>query len=286
MDPLRARRAKHAAAPYVLIAPAVVLIAVFLYGVVSGVLQGFGIMPFLGMNELTLDYWAEALSRPDLLSSIGFSLYLSLVSAAIALVGGTALCAALSALRAPRLLQLLDIQIPLMTAHTLVVLFVVSLFAGSGLVPRVLYALGLVEGVSSFPSVVGDPTGWGILLVYAWKEIPFVAFTAVALMSNVSDRFGEGHPGRLARAHVLRRDAAFVQGCASEGVLHRVRLRVRLLRSAVSAGAHAAQGAAGIGLHRVPRPRHRQPVPGHGHQRHHGAGMQLGGAGILRGAAT
>ena len=191
MDPLRARRAKHAAAPYVLIAPAVVLIAVFLYGVVSGVLQGFGIMPFLGMNELTLDYWAEALSRPDLLSSIGFSLYLSLVSAAIALVGGTALCAALSALRAPRLLQLLDIQIPLMTAHTLVVLFVVSLFAGSGLVPRVLYALGLVEGVSSFPSVVGDPTGWGILLVYAWKEIPFVAFTAVALMSNVSDRFGE-----------------------------------------------------------------------------------------------
>ena len=81
-----------------------VLIAVFLYGVVSGVLQGFGIMPFLGMDELALDYWAEALSRPDLLSSIGFSLYLSLVSAAMALVGGTALCAALSALRAPRLL--------------------------------------------------------------------------------------------------------------------------------------------------------------------------------------
>ena len=78
---LRARRLRRAVTPYVLVLPAMVLIAVFLYGVVSGVLQGFGIMPFLGMDELALDYWAEALSRPDLLSSIGFSLYLSLVSA-------------------------------------------------------------------------------------------------------------------------------------------------------------------------------------------------------------
>lgn len=191
MSALTARRLKRRLAPYALIAPAVVLVGVFLYGVVAGVLQGFGIMPFIGKTTFTFDYWAEALARPDLASSVGFSLYLSLASSLVALVGGIVLCAALTSARAPRLVQLLDIQIPLMTAHTLVVLFVVSLFAGSGLVPRMLHACGLVEGASSFPSVVGDPSGWGLVLTYAWKEIPFVAFCTVTIMANVSERFGE-----------------------------------------------------------------------------------------------
>ena len=191
MNNLRVRRIKKAIAPYALIAPAVVLIAVFLYGVLGGVLQGFGIMPFLGKTEFTLDYYAAALSRPDLMSSLGFSLYLAAFSSLIALVGGILLSAAITRAKASRVVQLLDISIPLMTAHILVVLFVVSLFSGTGLIPRLLHAAGLIEGVGSFSSVVGDPSGWGIILTYAWKEIPFVAFCAVTIMGHVSNRYGE-----------------------------------------------------------------------------------------------
>ncbi|WP_139653696.1 ABC transporter permease [Raoultibacter phocaeensis] len=185
------RKIKSALAPYALIAPTVVLVLVFLYGVVNGVLQGFGIMPFLGKTEFTAQYYLEALGRPDFTASLGFSLYVSAVSSALAVVGGIALSAALVRLSSSRALQVLGVSIPLMTAHTLVVLFVVSLFAGTGLVPRVLYALGLIEGIGGFPSVVGDPSGWGIVLVYLWKEIPFVAFCTITIMANVSDRFGE-----------------------------------------------------------------------------------------------
>ena len=38
---------------------------------------------------------------------------------------------------------------------------------------------------------MGDPNGWGIILVYLWKEVPFVAFCTIAIMANVSDRYGE-----------------------------------------------------------------------------------------------
>ena len=69
------RRCGRAIAPYLLMAPALVLVAVFLYGVVNGVLQGFGIMPFIGMADFTFEYWAEALTRSDLAASVGFSLY-------------------------------------------------------------------------------------------------------------------------------------------------------------------------------------------------------------------
>lgn len=172
-------------------APALVLVAVFLYGVVNGVLQGFGIMPFIGMADFTFEYWAEALTRSDLAASVGFSLYIALVSSVVALAGGIVLSAALCAVRRTRLLALIDVQIPLMCAHILVVLAAVSLFSGSGLVPRVLYHLGLVAVPTGFPSVVGDPSGWGILATYVWKEVPFVAFCTVTLMGHVSDRFGE-----------------------------------------------------------------------------------------------
>lgn len=188
---LRGRKIKGALAPYALIAPTVVLVLVFIYGVVNGVLQGFGIMPFLGKTEFTLQYYLEAFGRADFTASLGFSLYISAVSSALAVVGGIVLSAALTRLSASRALQAVGISIPLMTAHTLVVLFVVSLFAGTGLVPRALYALGLIDGIGAFPSVVGDPSGWGIVLVYLWKEIPFVAFCTIAIMANVSDRYGE-----------------------------------------------------------------------------------------------
>ena len=191
MSSLKARQTKKTITPFILIAPAMVLIGVFVYGVVNGVLQGFGIMPFLGKTELTFDYYAQALARSDFLAATAYSLYVAAVSSVGALIGGVMLSAALTRLKASRAFQLLSIQVPLMTAHTLVVLFVVSLFAGSGLFARLLFTMGLPLGASSFPSVVGDPLGWGIILTYFWKEVPFIAFCTVAVMSHVSDRFGE-----------------------------------------------------------------------------------------------
>lgn len=185
------RKLKCALAPYLLIAPACVLLLVFLYGVFSGIVQGFGYMPHLGMTELTLDYYAQALTHPELVASIKYSLYLASVSAIVAVVGGVCLSAALSSARASRFIHLTGVQIPIATAHMLVAIAVVCLFMGSGLVPRVLTALGFESLAQSIPPVIGSTTGWGIIAVYLWKEIPFVAFCTVTLMANISDKFGE-----------------------------------------------------------------------------------------------
>lgn len=141
--------------------PALVLVAVFLYGVVNGVLQGFGIMPFLGLTDFTLDYWGEVLTRPDLAASVGFSLYIALVSSLVAPCRRhRAVRGAVRGEEHAAGLALIDVQIPLMCAHILVVLAMVSLFSGSGLMPRVLFHLGLIGSPTDFPSIVGDPSGW------------------------------------------------------------------------------------------------------------------------------
>lgn len=189
--PLLSRKTKRAAAPYVLALPATALLFVFFYGVLNGVMQGFGIMPFLGKTEITFEYYLEALTRPDLSSSISFSLYLAAASSALAVVGGVALSAAITRAKTGRIARLFNIQIPIMTMHALVALAVVCIFSGAGLFPRLLCALGVIEDPNTFPSVVGAASGWGIILVYLWKEIPFVAFCTVTIMANISDSLGE-----------------------------------------------------------------------------------------------
>lgn len=189
--PGRARRVRERIAPYALALPAALLVAVFAYGVLGGMLQGLGVMPFLGMDTPTLDYYRQALTRPDLLSSIGYSVYLALVSAAVALVGGVLLSAALVRAGSGRLARLVGLQIPIMTMHALVALAVTFVFSGSGLAARLLHAVGTVETPADFPSVVGAPGGWGIIAVYVWKEIPYVAFCTVTVMAHVSATLGE-----------------------------------------------------------------------------------------------
>ncbi len=186
-----ARRMRERIAPYALALPAALLVAVFAYGVLGGMLQGLGVMPFLGMDTPTLDYYRQALTRPDLLSSIGYSVYLALVSAAAALVGGVLLSAALVRAGGGRLARLVGLQIPIMTMHALVALAVTFVFSGSGLAARLLHAAGAVETPADFPSVVGAPGGWGIIAVYVWKEIPYVAFCTVTVMAHVSATLGE-----------------------------------------------------------------------------------------------
>lgn len=185
------RRVRRKATPYLLALPACALVAVFLYGVIGGLMQGFGIMPFIGRTDFTLDYYVTAFTRPDLAGSIVYSTYIALVSSVIALTLGVLLAFLLTKARTSRMVRLFNIQIPIMTMHAVVALAVICIFSGSGLFPRILNVFGIVDSPTSFPSVVGAPSGWGIIAVYAWKEIPFVAFSTVTIMANISGSYDE-----------------------------------------------------------------------------------------------
>lgn len=178
-------------APYILILPVTFLSLIFITGIVNGLLQSFGIIPGLGLNTFTLDYYKEILNRQDLLSSIGLSLYVSLVSSLIAAAAGVLLCAALVMGKGNRGKIGQILKIPIMIPHTVVALFVISLFSQSGLLARLLYNLGFIGSQESFPALLFTSNGIGIILAYLWKEIPFVAFFVISIMSNISETLGE-----------------------------------------------------------------------------------------------
>ncbi len=156
--------------PYLLLLPIGILLFFFIFGLINGILQSFGYAPFMGMTELTLDYYAKAMQDERILASVGYSLYLASLCTITSTVGAILLSAALTKLEAGNRLKLFAINMPLSVAHIVVVVLVIVMCGSSGMIPRVLFALGLIDSAQSIPTVIGAQSGWGIVLVLMFKE--------------------------------------------------------------------------------------------------------------------
>lgn len=176
---------------FLLLTPQLLLSAVFLAGLAGGLLQSLGVVPAAGLRIPTLYYYQEVFLEESLLSSLLFSLWLSLVSSLLAAAGGVMLCAALvlSGRARGRTARLL--QMPVVVPHAVVALFTVMLFSRSGIFSRLLYTTGWIPSQEAFPSLLYGRGGAGVIIAYLWKEIPFVAFFTVSLMAGISESFGE-----------------------------------------------------------------------------------------------
>jgi putative spermidine/putrescine transport system permease protein len=186
-----ARKVWEGVVPYFLLLPAAILLFFFLYGLGNGILQGFGYLPYLSMTDLTLDYYIAAFTRPDLASSIQYSLYLAVVTCLVSTVLGVFLCAMLCRIKAGRLLQMFAIRIPMCTSTLVVCLMIMTFFVPTGLFPRLLYSVGLIDSFDVWPGVMGNVNGYGVILVYAWREVAFVAYFTISIMSHIDGTFTE-----------------------------------------------------------------------------------------------
>ena len=187
----QARRIRRAATPYLLLLPAAVLLFFFMYGLGNGILQGFGYLPYLSMTDLTLDYYAAAFTRSDLSSSIVYSLYLACATCLLSTALGVLLSAVLCRVKAGRVMQMFAIRIPMCTSTLVVALMIMTFFMPTGLLPRALNTIGLMDGYEGWPPVVGSISGYGVVLVYAWREVAFVAYFTISIMSHISTSYTE-----------------------------------------------------------------------------------------------
>lgn len=177
--------------PYLLVLPVTLISLVFLLGILNGLLQSFGIIPSLGLYTPTLRYYQEIFFRQELISSIGMSLYITFVSSIGAVMLGILLCTVLVMSGKTKGKTMQIVKLPLAIPHTVVALFIIQIFSQTGLLSRTLYALGILDTPNSFPALLYTDNGIGIILAYLWKEIPFVAFFVISIMSNISTTLGE-----------------------------------------------------------------------------------------------
>lgn len=173
-----------------LLAPALLVLGgLFLAGLGLTLLRSFRYFPALGMTEPDLGAYAEILTSPGFLRSLGLSLWIAtastLLAALIAL--GTALLLRQSF--PGRALISFLVQLNLTIPHVVGAIGILYLLSQSGAFARLAHAAGLIAGPAGFPALVNDPFAIGIILLYVWKEVPFITLILLANLQTL----GEDH---------------------------------------------------------------------------------------------
>jgi len=114
-----------------------------------------------------------------------FTLYCAFCSTLLSVSVGTAL--AYGIWRLPIGLQKIGVltKIPLILPHIAVAFIVLMFFSKTGYISSFLFQAGIIESAEEFPPILFGGRGWGIILAYVYKEVPFV----VLLVSSVLKKF-------------------------------------------------------------------------------------------------
>lgn len=173
--------------PYLLLFPvSIILISIMGIGIINCISQSLGYFPQIGLNNFTLDYYMEVLRDRNFLKSLIFSLNTSFISLSICIVVGVFLAYVLSKDKHSKW-RINLINLPIIIPHIIVVIIIFMIFSQTGILSRVLYNLGIINNSSDFIQLVSDKNGIGIILVYLWKGIPFVAMTTYNILKNISN---------------------------------------------------------------------------------------------------
>ena len=89
--------------PYLETMPVVALLLfVLVFGILGAFVQGLGYFPFIGMKEITLEYYTKIFTNSSFLKSLSFTLYISAISSIIAVVLGIIIASLIVSLKSKK----------------------------------------------------------------------------------------------------------------------------------------------------------------------------------------
>ncbi len=178
----------------VMLAPTLAIILVLFFGGLGyGLLVSLGWQPEIGNRQLSLAAYRSILfseqHAPVFWSGLGLSLWISIVStvlsATIAIVAALLLRQTFVGKRFATFLFQLNLPVP----HIVAAIGILFLFSQSGLLSRAGAQLGVISSPGDFPLIVRDPSGWGIILSFVWKEVPFIGVIVLAVLQSLGANY-------------------------------------------------------------------------------------------------
>lgn len=153
-----------------------VLVTLFVGGFLFGILQSVGYFSVIADKEqkIGFDAYIFAFQNETVRAGIILTFRVAFLSTILSTV--IALAISLMISRTKRfqstLIAITQFNIPI--PHVVAATGILLTFSQSGLVSRVTNHFGITDGPSDFPIVTNDPFGYGIIMSYLWKEIPFM----------------------------------------------------------------------------------------------------------------
>ena len=192
--------------PWLALAPALTMIVTLLgVSLAYGIAQSLGLVSGLDESALSLRAYADLFSGQGIAGrefwgSLGFSLWVSLASTLVSAFLALILAFWLSGSRFDTLALNSNLAFP----HMIWAIGLLLLLSQSGLLARWAASLGWISMPAEFPVLVRDKYGFGIILSYIGKEVPFLALLIISVLQTqpegyqlVAENLGASHWQRI-----------------------------------------------------------------------------------------
>lgn len=180
---------------YLLLSPLILLYGLLLGGgLMVIVLESLDYIPILERHDVTLSSYQALLQSRGLWRDAFYSVYLAAGASILSTVLGILIADCLLTIKRPRILQavaLKALQAGVILPYLYAVFLTMLLLGQSGLLSRILWQFGLIEGPAAFPELILDRNGIGILFVYVLKGTPFMALLVYNGMASISSTYAD-----------------------------------------------------------------------------------------------
>jgi len=172
--------------PFWLLAPVLLVLGgLFLTALGLTLIRSFRYMPVLGLTEPDLAAYAAIVTSPGFLASLGLSLWIALASTSLSALMAMAAALLLRQTFPGRRLIGFLFQMNLTVPHVVGAVGILYLVSQSGAFARLAYAGGLITAPGQFPALTHDPLAIGVILLYVWKEVPFITLILLANLQTI-----------------------------------------------------------------------------------------------------
>jgi len=174
----------------ILLAPAMgIIIVLFMGGLVMGLLQSLGYLPWAENYRWSFDAYVKIFNDKGFLRSLALTFWIGFASTILSMILAM-VCALVLRRDFPGkrfVMFIFQLNVPL--PHIVGAIGVLFLFSQSGMLARVAHAIGLITESSQFPALVYDKYAIGIILEYLWKAVPFTGVIVLAVLQSVGEDY-------------------------------------------------------------------------------------------------
>lgn len=157
------------------------ILLLILIGFSKSLLISFGLFKEVGLDSFTFDFYKEILNDKTFISSLIFSLKISVISSILAVIIGIFLSYGIFNSK----IYDIYLKIPVILPHIIMAILLVNIFSQTGVIARVFYKLNLVDDSHSFVQFFYNKSAVGVILTYAIKGGAYTGMVFLEIYRNI-----------------------------------------------------------------------------------------------------
>jgi putative spermidine/putrescine transport system permease protein len=156
------------------------------YVLVNTFIESLGLIPELFLHEITFKHYMKLMGDKIFMEGFLFSLIIALISSTISISAGTYLSYVLS--QSKKGVTAFMYRYPIILSYIAAAVLVYNTYSSRGLIYHIFLFFGLETGSLD---IIYNSKGIGVILLNAFKGIPFVAFSLYPIFIKADSEYRE-----------------------------------------------------------------------------------------------